>query len=77
MTDIPSTMKAILIKNGKGNPSDLYLGEAPTPSLGQNEVLVKTVAFGINRADCMQRMGAYPPPPGASEILGLELSVSA
>jgi len=76
-TGIPSSMKAVLIKDGKGAASNLYLGEAPLPSLGEDQVLIKTKAFGINRADCMQRMGAYPPPPGASEILGLELSVSS
>ena len=44
----------------------LELGQRPTPEPGQGEILIKVAAAGINRADCMQRGGSYPPPPGAT-----------
>ncbi len=47
---------------------------APDPEVGPDEVLIRVAAAGINRADLLQRAGHYPPPPGASEILGLECS---
>ncbi|PRC54790.1 NAD(P)H-quinone oxidoreductase, partial [Mycobacterium sp. ITM-2017-0098] len=46
----------------------------PTPSPAPGEVLVKVVAAGVNRADLLQAAGKYPPPPGASDIIGLEVS---
>lgn len=52
----------------------LSLGEAPTPPHGPTDVLIDVRAAGLNRADLMQRAGMYPPPPGASEILGLEVA---
>lgn len=52
----------------------LRLGEAPAPQPGPDEVLVDVVAAGVNRADLLQRQGFYPPPPGVSDILGLEVS---
>ena len=52
----------------------LELTTAPDPSPGTGEVLVEVAAAGINRADLLQRAGHYPPPPGESEILGLEVS---
>jgi putative PIG3 family NAD(P)H quinone oxidoreductase len=64
------TMKAVEIE--KDGP--LYLADLPKPEPGENEVLVKTAFSGLNRADLVQRAGAYPPPPGASTILGLEIS---
>lgn len=63
-------MKAVLVKSNA--PFELYLGEAPQPSPAADEVLVKVYATAVNRADLLQRRGLYPPPPGASEILGLE-----
>jgi len=63
-------MKAILIK-GDGS-GDLSWGEAPAPSAGPNDVTVDVHATAVNRADLLQRRGFYPPPPGESEILGLE-----
>ena len=66
-------MKAILIKEF-GGPEQLYLGEAPMPSFQNDEVLIKVKATALNRADTLQRKGSYPPPPGASEILGLEMA---
>lgn len=67
-------MRAVLIKNGKGNADALYIGEAERPSPIKGQVLVKVVAFGLNRMDIHQREGQYPLPPGASEILGVEFS---
>jgi NADPH2:quinone reductase len=52
----------------------LVLAESPTPQPGANEVLIRVAAAGVNRPDVMQRMGKYPPPPGASPILGLEIA---
>ena len=62
-------MKAIQIDNGK-----LVLGEAPEPEIGVGQVLIAVHASAVNRADLAQVAGAYPPPPGASDILGLECS---
>jgi tumor protein p53-inducible protein 3 len=64
-------MKAILIDR-PGDESVLKLGEAPDPSPRDDELLIRVRCAGLNRADLMQRQGFYPPPPGASEILGLE-----
>lgn len=66
-------MKAILFDK-YGDPSVLYIGEAQKPIIDDNEVLIKVAAAGINRPDILQRQGSYPPPKGASEILGLEVS---
>lgn len=52
----------------------LFLQDLPTPALGADEVLLEVVASGVNRADLLQRAGHYPPPPGASSLLGLEVS---
>ena len=52
----------------------LTLGKAPIPQLKPGEVLVRAAASGLNRADLVQRRGGYPPPPGASDILGLEIA---
>ena len=57
-----------------GAPDVLTIVNRPLPSAKPGEVLIKVAAAGINRADCYQRQGAYPPPPGASDILGLEVS---
>lgn len=67
MTDM---MQAIEVVQDGG----LIMGEAPRPRPGPNQVCVEVRAAGLNRADLIQRKGAYPPPPGASEILGLELT---
>ena len=66
-------MKAVLLKE-YGDVSQLFIGEIPTPSLLQNEVLVKVEVAALNRADILQRNGLYPPPKGESEILGLEIA---
>ncbi len=66
-------MRAITI-NEPGDPDVLQIGEVPDPRPGPGEVLLDVAATAINRADLLQRQGKYPPPPGASEILGLECS---
>lgn len=57
-----------------GGPEVLTIAEVPAPRPGHGEVLIKVAAAGINRADLTQREGHYPPPPGASPILGMEVS---
>ncbi|MFQ6024303.1 MAG: NAD(P)H-quinone oxidoreductase, partial [Acidiferrobacterales bacterium] len=72
-TSIPDTMTAIEIAE-PGEPEVLRLTERPVPPLDRGEVLLKVAAAGINRPDVMQRKGMYPPPPGASDIPGLEIA---
>ncbi|MFL2433832.1 MAG: NAD(P)H-quinone oxidoreductase [Vicinamibacterales bacterium] len=57
-----------------GPPEGFRLARRPLPEPAAGEVLLKVSAAGVNRADVMQRQGKYPPPPGASDILGLEVS---
>lgn len=57
-----------------GGPEVLRLGERPAPQPGQGELLIRVTASGINRPDVLQRMGHYAPPPGASELPGLEVA---
>jgi putative PIG3 family NAD(P)H quinone oxidoreductase len=66
-------MRAVTL-SGPGGPEVLEWGEVPDPELRPGEVLVDVVATAVNRADLLQRAGHYPPPPGASDILGLECS---
>ncbi|MBU4605558.1 MAG: alcohol dehydrogenase catalytic domain-containing protein, partial [Proteobacteria bacterium] len=66
-------MQAVLVKS-PGGSDQLYLGQAPDPQIKEHQVLVKIKAAGVNRADTLQRRGQYPPPPGESEILGLEMA---
>jgi NADPH:quinone reductase len=73
VTAIPQSMRCIDIA-APGGPEVLRLATKPIPPPGQGEVLVHTVAAGVNRADLLQRQGHYPPPPGASPILGMEVS---
>jgi len=56
------------------SPEQMRVAEVPAPTPGPGEVLLEVTAAGVNRADLLQRQGFYPPPPGASEILGLEVS---
>ncbi len=70
---LPETMTAIEISE-PGPPEALRPAARPTPRPGPGEVLVRVAAAGVNRADVMQREGRYPPPPGASDIPGLEVS---
>jgi putative PIG3 family NAD(P)H quinone oxidoreductase len=64
-------MRAVVFDE-PGDESVLRVAEVPNPACGPGEVLVRIAAAGVNRADLLQRRGLYPPPPGASEILGLE-----
>jgi putative PIG3 family NAD(P)H quinone oxidoreductase len=66
-------MKAVYIAE-PGGPEKLEVRDVPAPVPGEGEVLIDVVAAGLNRADVQQRKGYYPPPPGASEIPGLEVS---
>ena len=68
---LPQTMSAVEIAE-PGGPEVLKLGQRAVPSPGPGELLIKVAAAGINRADCMQRQGVYPPPEGASDVPGLE-----
>jgi len=63
-----------VVMSGPGGPEVLSVGVRPTPEPGAGELLVRVEAAGVNRPDLMQRQGKYPPPPGASDILGLELA---
>ena len=64
-------MRAVLT-TGAGGPEVLTVGDVPAPEPRDGEVLLRVRATAVNRADLMQREGRYPPPPGASEIIGLE-----
>src|SRR5580698_3928468 len=57
-----------------GSPDVLELATGPIPACGDNDVLIEVAAAGVNRPDVFQRLGKYPPPPGASPILGLEVA---
>ena len=70
---IPETMRIVEITE-PGPPDGLQIGSRPVPVPGSGEVLIRVTAAGVNRADTMQRKGNYPPPPGASDVLGLEVS---
>ncbi len=59
---------------GKGGPEVIRIGEAEVPEPGPGKVLIEVAACGINRPDCLQRAGSYPPPKGESDIPGLEVS---
>lgn len=62
------------IYEGAGGPEVIKPQQRPIPDIAEGEVLIKVAAFGLNRADVQQRKGVYPPPPGASDIPGLEVS---
>jgi putative PIG3 family NAD(P)H quinone oxidoreductase len=67
-------MQAITIRGGKGGADALEIQTVPVPELRAGQALIRVRAAGINRPDLLQRAGRYPPPPGASEILGLEVA---
>src|SRR5918995_1087561 len=67
------TMRAVVM-DGFGGPEVLRLGEARRSRPGPGQVLIRVAATSVNRADLQQRAGNYPPPPGESEILGLEVA---
>lgn len=64
-------MKAILVDESSGK---LFIGEADKPTIADDELLIHVKATALNRADLLQKRGLYPPPPGASDIIGLEMS---
>src|ERR1051326_829841 len=70
---LPEMMKAIEIAEF-GGPDVLKLAKRPMPKPGAGEVLIEVAAAGINRPDILQRQGGYRPPPGASDIPGLEIA---
>ncbi|NNE41071.1 MAG: NAD(P)H-quinone oxidoreductase [Marinicaulis sp.] len=70
---MPQTMRAVEITE-PGGPDVLKVTEYAVPAPGDFEVLIKIAAAGVNRPDVFQRMGLYPPPPGASDLPGLEVS---
>ena len=69
-----SLMQAISVRGDGKNPSDLFLNETQKPEPAPGHVLIRTAFAGVNRPDILQRKGNYPPPQGASPILGLEIS---
>jgi len=73
MPALPAHMTAIAIR-APGEPDVLVPEQRPLPQPGDGEVLVKVAAAGVNRPDVMQRQGLYPPPPGATDIPGLEIA---
>jgi len=64
--NLPTDMSVVVVEGGHGP------AEAPRP--GPGEILIEVRASGVNRPDLLQRMGAHPPPPGAPDILGLEVA---
>lgn len=70
---LPSTMRAVAMRE-PGPPEVLGVAEQPLPMPRDNEVLIEVAYAGVNRPDCLQRSGSYPPPPDASPTLGLEVS---
>jgi len=73
MASLPQRMKAIEIR-APGAPQVLELTERPVPELASGEVLIQVAAAGVNRPDVAQRLGHYPPPPGITDIPGLEVA---
>jgi NADPH2:quinone reductase len=73
MSAVPATMTVIAIR-APGGADVLVPEHRPLPRLATGEVLVKVAAAGVNRPDVMQRRGLYPPPPGATDIPGLEIA---
>lgn len=72
-TSLPATMNVIEM-TGPGGPDVLKPAQRPLPRIEPGEVLIKVAAAGVNGPDLMQRKGLYPPPAGASDLLGLEVS---
>ena len=73
LANIPATQTVIMIK-APGGPEMLVPATRPVPEPKPGEVLIRIAAAGVNRADCLQRMGRYPMPPGAPDLPGLECS---
>lgn len=73
MTSTPTTMRAVTIRE-PGTPDVLEITELPVPRPEPGQILVRVTAIGVNGPDLLQRRGHYPPPKGASPLLGLEIS---
>jgi len=73
MAALPKTMTAVEISE-PGGPEVLKPVQRPVPEPAAGEILIKVAVAGVNRPDCLQRAGAYPPPPGASDLPGLEVA---
>jgi NADPH:quinone reductase len=73
MSAVPTSMRQIRFA-GAGGPEVIRIGTGPVPQPGAGQVLVEVVAAGVNRPDCQQRAGSYPPPPGATDVPGLEIA---
>jgi NADPH2:quinone reductase len=71
--EIPAKMRAVAI-TAPGGPEVLRIEERPVPQPGEGQVLVRVAHAGVNRPDVLQRLGRYPPPPGASDVPGLEIA---
>ncbi len=69
---VPTEMR--YIAHTSGGPETMHVATGPVPAPATGEVLVRVQAAGVNRPDVQQRLGAYPPPPGASPVLGLEVA---
>ena len=67
-------MRVVEITGGSGPAESLALAERPDPVAGPGQIRIRVRAAGINRPDILQRLGRYPAPPGASDILGLEVA---
>ncbi len=73
MAGIPTTMRVVEIRE-PGAPDVLQMSNRATPEPAADEVLIQVAAAGVNRPDCLQRRGLYPPPKGASDLPGLEVA---
>ncbi len=73
MQNLPESMSVVAISE-PGGPEVLVPEERPLPQPGPGEILIRVAAAGVNRPDVLQRKGAYPPPKGASDLPGLEVS---
>ena len=73
MTEQREMMNAVVAAS-PGGPEVLHVAQRPRPAPGEGEVLIAVAAAGVNRPDTLQRQGLYPPPPGAPDILGLEVA---
>jgi len=71
--DLPETMHQVVARE-PGPPEVLGIGQAPAPRPRRGEVLIRVAYAGVNRPDCLQRAGGYPPPPDASPVIGLEVA---
>src|SRR4249920_1052355 len=71
--NVPATMRYVTARE-PGPPDMLHVVEGPVPQPKAGEVLIAVSFAGVNRPDCLQRSGAYPPPPDASPIIGLEVA---